>query len=397
MSAPNRSTTTTAQGRLRRSLNTAANARSSGPAPRAWGLRTLRLSSRNSADQCQHDDAVEGQEAVDPAPGRDAQDQRADGRRHDRRGDERGHRQGQHPGHARPVEQVADDRPAEHRARAGTDALHRAQGEQGRDVRRHGAADAWRPRRSPCPTRMQGLRPIRSESGPQTSWPIAKPAKKMVTVSCVVASEAPSWAAVTGMAGRLMSIVIAVMVIMAAIRAMKAPDPGAIGTGHARWSAAERKSRHDPERRHPMGLREQGELVDRDGLGEQRRQGRLEDRLRPGRAPVPREGRSGSCGSGSGRAHRDSPSARDGHARPARDAERRGAAGRRASRAPDADRTRGHSRPRADRGPARARPAPGPGNRPAHPPADAPATAGGAAANASTSPSRASDSSPGTG
>ena len=55
---------------------------------------------------------------------------------------------------------------------------------------------------------------------------MAKPAKKMVTVSYEVVIAAPRSAAVAGMAGRLMSMVIAVMVIMAAISAMKAARPG---------------------------------------------------------------------------------------------------------------------------------------------------------------------------
>src|SRR3712207_5009183 len=79
------------------------------------------------------------------------------------------------------------------------------------------------------PISTPGLRPVRSERGPQTSWPSAKPPKKIVTVSWVVVSDAPNASAVTGIAGRLMSMVIAVIAIRAAISAMKAPDPGLIG------------------------------------------------------------------------------------------------------------------------------------------------------------------------
>jgi hypothetical protein len=71
------------------------------------------------------------------------------------------------------------------------------------------------------------LRPKRSATGPKNAWPNAKPTKKSETESCALVCDVPNASAVAGMAGRLISIVIADMVRIAAIRMTKAAEPGA--------------------------------------------------------------------------------------------------------------------------------------------------------------------------
>src|SRR5579859_255779 len=56
------------------------------------------------------------------------------------------------------------------------------------------------------PASMRGRRPKRSDNGPMTSCPNAKPTMKVVNVSWIVAALVPNWAAIDGNADRYMSI-----------------------------------------------------------------------------------------------------------------------------------------------------------------------------------------------
>lgn len=74
---------------------------------------------------------------------------------------------------------------------------------------------------SPSPANRTGRRPLRSETGPQTTRPSAKPRRKMLSVNCTDETPAPNVCCNYGMAGRLMSIESEVRAVSAASRGVK--------------------------------------------------------------------------------------------------------------------------------------------------------------------------------
>src|SRR5260221_4722591 len=94
------------------------------------------------------------------------------------------------------------------------------------------------------PMMMIGRRPKRSESGPTRICDVAKPKKKIDSVSCVVATSVPSARAVAGSDGTVMSIDSAASAVIATSRIMVGRDgevmdgrlvPGSNGRYHGAY------------------------------------------------------------------------------------------------------------------------------------------------------------------